>query len=71
MKLIEYPDRELMMMNLADRLSSELTNTFPSPNLPVRAALRTASTAASTSSSSITVSILTLGRNSTLYSAPR
>lgn len=28
MKLIEYPDRELMMIDLADRLSSELKNTL-------------------------------------------
>ncbi|WP_068117002.1 6-phosphogluconolactonase [Tropicimonas marinistellae] len=28
MKFIEYPDRDLMMINLADRLSSELKNTL-------------------------------------------
>src|SRR5262249_59174273 len=51
--------------------SSEVTNTLPSPNLPVPAVLSTASTACSTSSSGMATSILILGRNSTLYSLPR
>src|SRR6185369_4318008 len=51
--------------------SSALTKTFPSPNLPVLAVLRIASTAASTISSARATSILILGRNSTLYSLPR
>ena len=44
---------------------------FPSPIRPVWAARRMASTAFSTMSSPSTISIFTLGRKSTTYSAPR
>src|SRR5208282_3668584 len=47
------------------------TKTLPSPILPVLAALRMASTADSTNDSGRTVSILILGRKSTVYSLPR
>jgi hypothetical protein len=51
--------------------STEVTQTLPSPILPVRAAVTTASTIFSTSISSVTTSTLIFGRNSTVYSAPR
>src|SRR5262249_4000177 len=47
------------------------TNILPSPMRPVCAALRIASTAFSTISSSRISSSFTLGRKSTTYSAPR
>jgi hypothetical protein len=48
-----------------------LTKILPSPILPVRAALTMASMAPSTTASETTISIFTLGRKSTTYSAPR
>ena len=51
--------------------STGLTKILPSPILPVRAALTTASMAASTWSSGSTTSTRILGRKSTTYSAPR
>jgi hypothetical protein len=47
------------------------TKILPSPILPVRAAFVIASIVRSTSASGTTASILTLGRKSTTYSAPR
>ena len=51
-------------------LSDEM-KILPSPIRPVRAAFMIASTARSTTASSQTTSIFTLGRKSTTYSAPR
>ena len=51
--------------------STGVTKILPSPILPVRAALITASTQRSTSPSGTTTSIFTLGKKSTTYSAPR
>src|SRR6185295_8270943 len=51
--------------------SSDEMNTLPSPNFPVLAVLRTASTAPSASSSGMATSILTFGTSSILYSLPR
>src|SRR5581483_7720014 len=51
--------------------STGATQIFPSPILPVRAALVIASTMPSTRSSSASTSTLTLGTKSTWYSAPR
>ena len=51
--------------------STGVTKILPSPILPVRAALTMASTQRSTASSATTTSIITLGRKSTTYSAPR
>src|SRR5689334_15505746 len=47
------------------------TNTLPSPIFPVRAEFSIASITRSTMASSTAASILTLGRKSTTYSAPR
>ncbi len=51
--------------------STSSTKIFPSPIRPVRAAFRIASSAASTCSGMRTISIFTLGRKSTTYSADR
>ena len=51
--------------------SMEVTKTFPSPILPVRAALIIPSTAGVTWLSAKTTSILILGKKSTVYSLPR
>src|SRR5208283_1397632 len=51
--------------------STELMKILPSPIRPVRAAFTIASIARSTTESSQTTSIFTLGRRSTTYSAPR
>src|SRR5216684_3530206 len=51
--------------------STAVTKILPSPILPVRAALTTASIAPSSIFSVTTTSILTFGRKSTTYSAPR
>jgi len=51
--------------------SRSLTKIFPSPILPVRAALMMASSAWSSSSLLTAISSLTFGRKSTTYSAPR
>src|SRR5882724_12099082 len=51
--------------------STSSTKIFPSPIRPVRAAFRIASSAGSTCSGMRTISIFTLGRKSTTYSAPR
>src|SRR6266571_1655646 len=51
--------------------STGVTQTLPSPIFPVRAAVTMASTIFSTSISSVTTSTRILGKNSTVYSAPR
>jgi hypothetical protein len=55
----------------ADDLLEGDTKILPSPILPVRAEDSMASITRSTSASSTAASILTLGRKSTTYSAPR
>ena len=54
-----------------DRMSMSLTKIFPSPISPVRADSVIDWMAEATSSSSVTISILTLGTKSTEYSTPR
>src|SRR5205809_4461056 len=62
------PDSPVLIRMASSMLETKI---LPSPIRPVWAARRIASTAFSTMSSPSTISIFTLGRKSTTYSAPR
>src|SRR3954462_10281425 len=67
-QIASRPDSPVRMRTASSILETKI---LPSPIRPVCAARRMASIAFSTRSSEITISIFTLGRKSTMYSAPR
>src|ERR1017187_4047815 len=69
--LIQTACSPVSPVRMRTMLSTALTKIFPSPILPVLAALTIASTAEAACASASTTSIFTLGRKSTVYSLPR